>query len=493
MSRQEKSKRPLVALVGRTNVGKSTLWNRLTETGRALVSPLEHTTRDRNYGTVLWKGLAFDVVDTGGMDTESDEIGRGIRKQAEHAIKEADLVLFLFDAKTGVMPQDQKLAKELKRLHKQIWLLANKTDNTQIVSQANQPEAYQLNFGAPRTVSAATSFGIGDLLDEILLKLEQLGHPAILEEKQRALRLAVVGRPNVGKSSLVNAILGEERVIVSPVPHTTREPQDTWFKYKDRDIVLVDTAGMRQISKTSKGLDEAAMERNRQAIANADIALLVFDATDDPTAQDRHLAGILEESSKGLILVANKWDLVQEKTTATATEYEELIRQSFRFLDWAPLVFVSAKTGQRTVQLLDQALAVQDERFRHIDYNAVNRILKACIKAKKPLASYGPKSPRIYDVAQTGDAPPTFLITVHGEKDNVHPNWIKFFQKRLRDKFGFLGTPIVVKAQHLPVSKSLKKHNVRGPGMEAAVGKIHEKKRRVNQTMRRQKHGGRRY
>ena len=493
MSVKEKSKRPLVALVGRTNVGKSTLWNRITETGRALVSPEEHTTRDRNYAIVLWKGLAFDVVDTGGMDTQANEIGRGIRSQAERAIKEADLVLFLFDAKMGVMPQDRQLAKEVKRLHKHIWLVANKTDNTQIVSQANQPEAYHLNLGAPHTVSAATSFGVGDLLDEVLFELERLGTPAITVEERKALRLTVVGRPNVGKSSLVNAILGEERVIVSPVPHTTREPQDTWFTYKDRDIVLVDTAGMRHLSKSSKKLEEAAMERNRQAITNADIALLVFDATDDPTAQDRHLAGILEESSKGLILVANKWDLVQEKTTATAAEYEGLIRQSFPFLNWAPLVFVSAKTGQRTTQLLDEAFKVHDERFRHIDYNAVNRVLKACIKAKKPLASYGPKSPRIYDVAQTGSAPPTFLITVHGEKDNVHPSWIKFFQKRLREKFGFIGTPIVVKAQHLPMAKTLKKRNVHGPGMEAAVGKIHEKKRRVNQTMRRQKHGGRRY
>ncbi|MDP3793909.1 MAG: hypothetical protein Q8R07_04105, partial [Candidatus Uhrbacteria bacterium] len=227
--------------------------------------------------------------------------------------------------------------------------------------------------------------------------------------------------------------------------------------------------------------------------AASDVGCLVFDATQDPTSQDRHLAGVLEETSKGLILVANKWDLVENKHTTTTNRFEEGIRQLFPFLNWAPLVFVSALERQRTKTILDLALKVQDERHRHIDYNAVNRVLKACIKSKKPLASYGPKSPRIYDVAQIGHAPPTFLVTVHGEKDNVHPSWLKFFEKRLREKFGFIGTPIVVKIRHLPMGKIGHKKNQHGPGMEAVAGKIHEKPRLVNQTRRRQKHGGRRY
>ncbi|MDO8617491.1 MAG: ribosome biogenesis GTPase Der [Candidatus Uhrbacteria bacterium] len=487
------SPRPIVALVGRTNVGKSLLWNRLTESGQALVSSEAHTTRDRNYGPVLWKGLVFDVVDTGGMDTPDDEIGLGIRDQAKRAIQEANIVLFVVDAQAGILPQDRELARCIKPWNKHIWLVANKTDKAGQMSLANQPEFYRLDFGEPRSLSAATSLGVGDILDEILLELERLGHPAIPFHQTQPLRIALIGRPNVGKSSLVNAILGEERVIVSAVPHTTREPQDTTLTYKERELVLVDTAGMRHRAKIKTKLEEAGIAQNERALAASDVGCLVFDATQDPTSQDRHLAGVLEETSKGLILVANKWDLVENKHTTTTNRFEEGIRQLFPFLNWAPLVFVSALERQRTKTILDLALKVQDERHRHIDYNAVNRVLKACIKSKKPLASYGPKSPRIYDVAQIGHAPPTFLVTVHGEKDNVHPSWLKFFEKRLREKFGFIGTPIVVKIRHLPMGKIGHKKNQHGPGMEAVAGKIHEKPRLVNQTRRRQKHGGRRY
>lgn len=484
---------PIVAVVGRTNVGKSTLWNKLTESGRAVVSPEEHTTRDRNFGRVLWKGASFLLVDTGGMDTQSDEIGQGIRRQAELAIKDADLVLFVVDAQAGVLPQDRELAKSIQKLKKPVYLLANKVDTLKYLPQASEPALYSLALGEPTAISAATGLGVGDLLDSIYVELDRLGRPAIPSEDENGLKLVLVGRPNVGKSSMVNAILGEERVIVSPIAHTTREPQDTEFEYEGKTVVLVDTAGMRQRSKITKGIEEAGIERNMGAVSRADVALLMFDATQDPTSQDRHLAGMLEESHKGLILVANKWDLVEDKDSNSSKRYEAVIRQLFPFLNWAPMVFVSAKTGQRATSLVDAAFRVQEERYRHIDYNAVNRLLKATIKKMKPLASYGPKSPRIFDAAQISHAPPTFLITVHGDKDNLHPNWLKFFEKRLREKFSFTGTPIVVKVRHLPIAKTIKKHNIQGPGMEAVAGKIREKKKLVNQTMRRQKHGGRRY
>lgn len=484
---------PRVALVGRTNVGKSTLWNRLTESGRAIVSASPHTTRDRNYAPVIWGGASFELVDTGGMDVEKDVIGAGIKTQAEFAIKEADIVLFVVDARSGLLPQDIELAKSVKKLHKNIWLVANKVDTLREFNDAFAKEWQSLGFGVPHIVSAATSLGSGDLLDEIFVELNRLGKPPQVIPEARPLKIVLVGRPNVGKSSLVNAILGEERSIVSPIPHTTREPQDTYLKYEGREVVIVDTAGMRKRSRVEKGIEEASIERNRMSVDGADVALLVFDATEDPRSQDRHLAGMLEESAKGLILVANKWDLVENKETGSTNEYEALIRQLFPFLSWAPMIFVSAKDGQRAGKLIEMAVKVQEERLRHIDYNAVNRVLKWCIQRMKPLASYGPKSPRIYDVAQTGHAPPTFLVTVHGDKDNLHPNWLKFFQKRLRDKFAFTGTPILVKVRHLPMAKTLKKHNVNGPGMEATVGKVRHKKKLVNQTMRRQKHGGRRY
>jgi GTP-binding protein len=484
---------PVVAIVGRTNVGKSTLWNRLTESGRAVVSKEEHTTRDRNFGRVIWRGASFGLVDTGGMDTESDEIGEGIRRQAELAIKDADLVLFVVDARTGILPQDRKLARELLHMKKPVWLVSNKVDTLKYLPQGTDETLYSLAMGAPHPTSAATGLGVGDLLDEIYIELEHLGKSPALSEEERRLKLVIVGRPNVGKSSLVNAILGEERVIVSAIAHTTREPQDTEFMFDDKPVTIIDTAGMRTRSKIQKGVERAGIDRNLEAIEHADVALLVFDATQDPTSQDRHLAGMLQDSSKGLVLVANKWDLVPEKETGSTKEYEALIRQLFPFLNWAPMVFVSAKTGQRASSLVERAFDVQEERYRHIDYNAVNRLLKACIKKMRPLASYGPKSPRIYDAAQVSHAPPTFLITVHGDKENLHPNWLKFFEKHLREKFGFIGTPIAVRVRHLPIAKTNKPRNIQGPGMEAVAGKIKEKKRLVNQTMRRQKQGGRRY
>lgn len=488
MSVKRDRKLPIVALVGRTNVGKSTLWNRLTDEKNALVSPEPHTTRDRRYARVVWQGSVFELIDTGGMDVENDAIGHGIHTQSRHAIEDADLVLFVVDAQAGMTETDRRIGREVAKCHKRVWLLANKTDNIQLLPLAHQGEFFQLGFGAARGISAATSFGIGDLLDDIHAELHRLGTPPISVAETDPLRIVIIGRPNVGKSSLTNAILGEERVIVSPIPHTTREPQDSSFRYQDRDMILIDTAGMRTRSKITAGIEEQSIERNKAAIDRADVALLVFDVTQDPTTQDRHLAGLMEKQNKGLILVANKWDLIPHKTTASMQQTEILLRQLFPFLSWAPVTFVSAKEHQRTTQLLDLALQVQAERHRHIEYNALNRLLKTCIKAMKPLASYGPKSPRIYDVAQIGHAPPSFQITVIGEKDNIHPNWVRFFQKRLREKFGFIGTAIEVKVRHVPLAKSENGRYVQGPGMEAVAGKIREKKVLVNQTRRRQKY-----
>lgn len=493
MSIKRKNILPRVAIVGRTNVGKSTLWNRLTQLGHALVSEKPHTTRDRKYGHVLWKGSVFELIDTGGMDTEKDEIGEGIKAQAEHAIRDADIVLFVVDARTGILPQDIELGHKVQKLAKRVWLVANKVDTLKVLSLASEKDFFKLSMGEALPVSANTSFGIGDLLDALHVELERLGKPPVVLEEKHPLRIVLIGRPNVGKSSIMNSLLGEERVIVSPKAHTTREPQDTSIQYKGFDITIVDTAGMRKRAKVEKGLEEEAVSRNQAALRQSDIALLVFDATEDPRAQDKRLAGLVDETNKGVLLVANKWDLVQDKDTRTAKRYEDTLRRSFPFISWAPMMFVSAKKGQRMTKLLDEALKIQEERMRHIDYNAVNRILKSTIQAKRPLQSYGPKSPKIYDVAQIGHAPPTFLITVHGDKQNLHENWVKFFTKRLREKFGFEGTPISVRVRHLPSAKTSKARNKMGPGMESVAGKVKEKERRVNQTRRRQKQGGHRY
>ena len=480
---------PTVAIVGRTNVGKSSLWNRFTESGRALVSKEAHTTRDRKNGVVIWQGREFTCIDTGGMDTEANDVGDSIKEQALKAIKMADLVLFVVDAKSGLLPQDVELAELTRKTHKKdIWLTVNKVDTIRDLSSAMNPGFYSLRFHEPRAVSANTGLGIGDLLDDVVKELDKRGVPPIDAIHDERLKITLVGRPNVGKSSLLNAILGEGRVIVSPQAHTTREPQDIELDFQGHHVTLIDTAGMRRNASLRTKIEEAGVSRNMGAIDAADVAFLVFDASEDPTSQDRALAGYLKDRAKGVVLVANKWDLIQAKDTKTAQKFEGLIRSLFPFLNWAPMIFVSALKGQRMNTLLETALKVQAERQRHIDYNALNRLLKACIKTMKPLASYGPHSPRIYDVAQVDHAPPTFLITVHGEKDNVHPNWIKFFEKRLREKFLFTGSPIICKVRNLPVAKSQHQHNVFGPGMEAVAGKIREKKVLVNQTRRRQKY-----
>lgn len=445
---------PVVALVGRANVGKSTLWNRLTESTRALVSNVPHTTRDRNYAPVIWRGAGIDVVDTGGMDADQgSEIGRGILAQASHAIKEADLVLFIVDGKDGVLPQDKDLAKHVRKLNKHVLAVANKIDQPRELTLATTKDMWSLGLDEAIGVSGATGRGVGDLLDIVYGALEKRNRPPQPIDEDKGLRLVVMGRPNVGKSSLVNAILGEERSIVSPIAHTTREPQDSSFNWNGERVTIVDTAGMRKRSKVEKGLEATGLERNRQALMQADVAILVFDASEDPRMQDRHLAGLLEDAGRGLILVANKWDLVENKSTNSTEEYEALIRQLFPFLSWAPMVFISAKNHLRTDKLLDLAFTIREERRRRITYNALQRFLKTVVARKKPIATLGPSSPYLHDAEQIGIEPPTFMITVRGQKETVHASWLKYFENRLREKFGFYGTPLIVKGRNVQMGR----------------------------------------
>jgi GTP-binding protein len=456
MPAKQTRKLPRVALVGRANVGKSTLWNRMTESGLALVSDIAHTTRDRNYAPVLWRGAYFECVDTGGMDAEQgNEIGRGILRQAELAIKEADLVLFMIDSKIGALPEDKDLARRVRSLNKHVFLVANKADSSHDLSVAMNTAARSVGLNEAVPVSASTGRGVGDLLDRITIELTKLGkEPVPYEEPEMPLRLVVMGRPNVGKSSLVNSILGEDRVIVSPIAHTTREPMDTELEWKGEKIRLVDTAGMRKRSKVDGVLDEAALERNRQALMRADIAFLVVDAEEGPMDQDKHLAGLLKEENRGLVIVVNKWDLVENKDTRTSQAYEMKVRRALPFLSWAPVVFVSALKGQRTTELLDHAFRIREERKRQISYNALQRFLKMIVKIKRPMQESGPNSPYVHDIAQVGVNPPVFLITVRGQRGNLHDSWLRFFENRMREKFGFHGTPITVKAHVAPLIRS---------------------------------------
>ena len=504
---------PMIAIIGRANVGKSTLWNRITERPRAIVSDQPHTTRDRNIAEAVWRGVTFEITDTGGMDVEDTTIGIGIHQQALIAMKDADLIFFMIDARTGVLPEDRELVKKIRAAKKPVILIANKVDSHRDLSALAESGVYGLGFGDPVSISAATGRGIGDLLDAAFTKLkiepnegetrsksehQGAADDARKEEKRarkkrnkqardnvgveedaedinrhhdenRPIRLVIMGRTNVGKSSLVNAILGEERVIVADLAHTTREPQDTPLTYKGKPMILIDTAGMRRRAKLKKGIETEALDLNKKALEDSDIAALVLDATEEPTSKDKELAGLMKDEKKGLVIVINKWDLIPNKTPSTVTKYEANIRATFPFLDWAPIIFISAKQGQRVNGILDAALNIEAERGRVIEYNAINKLMKTVIKQKKPLQVLGPKSPHIHDIAQTSTHPPKFLVTVRGEKELIHPSWLKFLERRIRDKFGFEGTPIVVSATNVPMAKSERAWNMKGPGMDTVT------------------------
>jgi len=501
---------PMIAIIGRANVGKSTLWNRITEKPRAIVSDQPHTTRDRNIAEAVWRGIPFEITDTGGMDVEDNTIGMGIHQQALIAMKNADLIFFMIDARTGVLPEDRDLVKKIRTAKKPVLLVANKVDSHRDLAALAESGVYGIGFGDPISISAATGRGVGDLLDAAFdamkikpneekakSKSEHQGESDDSRKKQkqarkrrnkqardnvgnepnpedlirphdenRPIRLVIMGRTNVGKSSLVNAILGEERVIVADLAHTTREPQDTPLTYRGKSMILVDTAGMRRRAKLKKGVETEALDLNKKALEDSDVAALVLDATEEPTSKDKELAGLMKDEKKGLVIVINKWDLIPDKTPSTVTKYEANLRATFPFLDWAPIIFISAKHGQRVNGILDAALKIDTERSRVIEYNAINKLLKTVIKQKKPLQVLGPKSPHIHDIAQTSKNAPKLLVTVRGEKELIHPSWIKFLERRIRDKFGFEGTPIVVSATNVPMAKSERAWNMKGPGMD---------------------------
>lgn len=465
MSLPNPRKLPVVAIVGRANVGKSTLWNRLTETSRALVSTIAHTTRDRNYAPCLWRGKIFDVVDTGGLDVEKTDIGQGIKRQAEQAIKEADLVFFLVDVQAGLAAQDLEFVRLARKLNSHILLIANKTDRNALLGPALSGDLWKLGLGEPLPISAASGRGLGDLLDRTVDELEKMHKAPVDQDDAARLKIVLMGRPNVGKSSLMNAILGEERAIVSPIAHTTREPLDTNFVWRDHPITLVDTAGMRKRARITERLEEEGVERNRQALARADVAVLVVDATDDPRQQDKHLAEILEQANRGLIVAINKWDLIKNKDTKTARAYEDTVRQCLPFLDWAPFIFISAKEGQRVRDILDLALRIKDERQRIIEDNALDKFLKQTIARQRPRAAKGSETPYISSVIQTGTEPPRFRITIRGSKTALHQAWLKFFERSLREKFGFVGTPLVFDIENdtRPVKQAPGRHKRKRP------------------------------
>lgn len=448
---------PKVALVGRINVGKSTLFNRLIEKRAALVSPIPGTTRDRKENICEWRGLSFILVDTGGVEKpvrpmkkaritaiskqKDTDLGPLITAQTEQAINEAALIILITDAHDGLLPQDKLWAEAIRGKNPAI-LIVNKVDNAAI-AEAAVPEFYKLGLGEPQPVSAANGRGSGDLLDHIVFLLKKNRQAKIRKGKsaKQPITLAILGQPNSGKSTLLNAMLGEERVIVSPIPHTTREPQDIPFAYKEHELILVDTAGIRRKAHVESGVERQGVSASLKTVNRADVVILVIDAKRGPTTQDQRLARYIIEHGKGLVLAINKWDLVANKTPQTMQIVTRQLRQLLPGLDWVPIIFISAKNKQRVTEVLNMALDAKTSGQLTLSEEALMDFLKVVIKKHRPRRGRGVRHPKILSLKQTRANPPRFELAVLGE---LHPSYLKFLENRLREHFGFTGAPIAI-------------------------------------------------
>lgn len=447
--------KPVVALVGRPNVGKSTLFNRFAEERLAVVDDIPGTTRDRLITESEWSGVVFDIVDTGGIDPTQTGPGKKvqplsigsadfieqIRFQAEIAIHEADVVLFITDVESGVTPADQEVAQILRRHQKDRdgdpWpptlLVVNKADNKARRDQAMQ--FYELGMGDPFPISALHGTGVGDLLDAVVAQIDISGE----EEEDDSVKIAIVGKPNVGKSSLLNKLIGEERSIVSAIPGTTRDAVDTIMIYDDIPITLIDTAGIRKRGKIEPGVEKYSVIRSLRAIERAGVALLLIDAIDGITAQDTHIGGYILDSWKSTVVVVNKWDAIT-KDTHTMDQFTRHVRQELKFMDFVPVLFISAKTGQRVNQVIPTALKVQEERLVRLSTSQLNKVLHRA-QDRQPAPSFKGRQFRIYYATQVRSEPPTFLLYVNDPK-LAHFSYMRYLENRLRETYPFLGTPI---------------------------------------------------
>jgi len=447
--------KPVVALVGRPNVGKSTFFNRLVGEPLAIVDDVPGTTRDRLWAESEWSGVEFSVVDTGGIDPTAgsgrkDPLSIGsadfvqeIRSQAEIAIQEADVILFLVDAISGVTPADREVAQILRRNQKMVdgepypplFLVVNKADSANL--RANAAEFYELGMGEPYAISAVHGTGTGDLLDDLIAAFP----PQEEEPEDDSIKVAIVGKPNVGKSSLINRLVGEERSIVSPIAGTTRDAIDTLINFDGLDVTLIDTAGIRRRGKVEPGVEKYSVIRSMRAIERADVSLLMIDATTGITAQDTHIAGYILDAWKSAVLIVNKWDAV-EKDTHTMNAYTEMVQHQLNFMPYVPVLFISAKTGQRVDQVMPTALRVQEERLARLSTSQLNMIIQDAQELHAPASKSG-RTLRIYYGTQVRSDPPTFLLYCNDPK-LAHFTYVRFLENQIRKHYPFMGTPIRV-------------------------------------------------
>jgi GTPase len=433
---------PSVVIVGRPNVGKSTLFNRLTESRRALVSDMPGLTRDRIYGRVKWIGHEFELVDTGGIiPDEEAEIPANILRQARVAIEKASLLLMVVDARAGITSQDEELAKLLRETGRPLFIVANKADAVSIESHA--AEFHRLGFDAVFAVSAEHGNGIGDMLDEVVKLIPSLEQD---EARRQEVKIAIIGRPNVGKSSLVNRLVGEERVIVSSVAGTTRDAIDTLIEHNSKQFRLIDTAGIRRKGRTTELPEKLSVVMARKNIEKADVAFVLIDAVEGPTALDANIAGYAHDAGCSVVLAVNKWDLV-EKTTRTATEFEKELREKMKFLDFAPVIFISALTGQRVVKLLDIAERAYQARHVRVPTAELNKFFERALAQPRATTRATRHPVKVLYITQGNVAPPTFILFTNArrEKDKLHFSYERYVENRLREEFDFYATPIRIK------------------------------------------------
>lgn len=443
--------KPIVALVGRPNVGKSTLFNRLVGERLAIVDDTPGTTRDRIYAESEWNGRAFGIIDTGGIDPThggksplsigSADFINEIKAQALIAAQDADAVLFITDGEAGVTPPDLEVAEILRRaqkknsdgsFHPPIFVVVNKCESLERRESAG--EFYELGLGEPYAISAIHGTDTGELLDKLVASFPEAEH-----EEDESIKIAIVGKPNAGKSSLLNKLVGKERAIVSPIAGTTRDAVDTQFEYAGLSLTLIDTAGIRRRGKIEQGVEQYSVLRSFKAIERADVVLLMIDATTGITAQDAHIAGFILDEWKSCIVLVNKWDMVK-KDNETMNEFTRQIRTDLNFVDYVPLLFISAKTGQRMDEVLPLALRVQEERLARLTTSKVNKILVEAQDAHSAPAHAG-RQLKIFYGTQVRSDPPTFMIYVNDPK-LMHFSYMRFLENQLRAEYGFVGTPI---------------------------------------------------
>lgn len=428
--------KPIVAIVGRPNVGKSTLFNVLAGEMISIVKDTPGVTRDRIYAEVTWLNYNFTMIDTGGIEPDSrDIILSQMREQAQIAIDTADVIIFLTDVRQGLVDSDSKVADMLRRSGKPVILVVNKVDSFEKY-MPDVYEFYNLGIGDPIPISASSRLGIGDMLDEVTKHFPEREEEEAEDERPR---IAIVGKPNVGKSSIINKLLGKNRVIVSDVAGTTRDAIDTAIKYNGKEYVFIDTAGLRRKSKIKEELERYSIIRTVTAVERADVVLMVIDATEGVTEQDAKIAGIAHERGKGVIIVVNKWDAI-EKNDKTMYEFEKDIRNTLSYMPYAEIMYVSAETGQRLSKLYEMIDVVMENQTLRVATGVLNEIMAEAVALQQPPSDKG-KRLKLYYITQVSVKPPTFVIFVN-DKELMHFSYTRYIENKIRESFGFRGTPL---------------------------------------------------